>query len=454
MKEAKSYVTNRLKPNKAFFDWCLSQIPVYKWENKERIILSSERQGSRIIEKRLTKVSNLDFNGGFYPFTIVLVTAKRIEIQTYCYWVQIVNGKEILETELTNMELLANNQHIEIGHYSYMNEYGFGLVSIGVMGGKYTGTRLYKNNWEERVQTISELRYLDLNEVNYMTFGNLSHLYKFKFEIEYLQKIRATTIAREIANNGQIDFRTVTRKWLRVNKQLLKNNQDSFYVFELKRRVLERGGKVVPGIEKYMNYRDINGISKCVGIVSFQNWVIKNKVDMQYYRDYLGMLKDLNIKVDSQNLVKPKDLKKAHDNVVGLLNQLNIEKRRQENEKLQKEYDERLKNRKRLETEIGDYLFVVPKQLDDLIKEGKELHHCVGSSSYVNSHAKGKTTILFIRRKDYPNTPFFTLEFKNGEINQLRGKHNKSASEEIEKVTGKWLQWTKKKRKKKNKSEV
>ncbi|TFJ76285.1 PcfJ domain-containing protein [Carnobacterium maltaromaticum] len=439
MREAKSYIDTRLKPAKAFFDWCLSQIPVYKWENKEKMILSSERQGSKVIEKRLTKVSNLDFNAGFYPFTIVLVTAKRIEIQTYCYWVQIINGKESIETELTNLELLANDQHIQIGHYSYMNEYGFGLVSIGIMGGKYTGTRLYKNNWEERVQTISELRYLNLSEVEYMSFGNLPHLYKFKFEIEYLQKIRATTIAREVANNYQIDFRTITKKWLRVNKQLLKNNKDPFYVFELKRRVLERGGKVVPGIEKYMNYRDVNSISKCVGIVSFQNWVIKNKVDMQFYRDYLGMLKDLNIKVDNQNLVKPKDLKKAHDNVVKLMNEMNVARG-------DADIGKRLKSTMKLEKDIDDYVFLVPKSLNELIVEGKSLHHCVGSSTYVEGHRKGQTTIVFVREKEYPNTPFFTLEFKNGQINQLRGKHNKAASKEVKQATERWLEWTNKNR--------
>lgn len=436
MREARYFVDNRLKPPKAFFEWCLSQIPIYKWENKEKIILSSERKGNKVIDKRLTKVSNLDFNAGFYAFTIVLVTSKRIEIQTYCYWVQIVNGKEAIETELTNMELLANDKHIEIGHYSYMNEYGFGLVSIGVMGGKYTGTRLYKNNWEERVQTISELRYLELSEVAYMSFGNLPHLYKFKFEIEYLQKIRATTISRQIANNGQIDFRTITRKWLRANKQLLKNNHDPFNVFELKRRVIERGGKVVSGVEKYMNYRDINIIPKSVGIVSFQNWVIKNRVDMQYYRDYLGMLKDLNIKADDQNLAKPKDLKKAHDNVVKLMNEMNVARG-------DADIGKRLKSTVKLEKTIDDYVFLVPKSLNELIVEGKSLHHCVGSSTYVEGHRKGQTTIVFVRKKEYPNTPFFTLEFKNGSVNQLRGKHNKVATEQVKKAVDHWLEWTK-----------
>ncbi|MEG2938403.1 MAG: PcfJ domain-containing protein, partial [Vagococcus sp.] len=273
----------------------------------------------------------------------------------------------------------------------------------------------------------------------YMSFGNLTHLYKFKFEIEYLQKIRATTIAREVTNNCQIDFRTITKKWLRVNKQLLKNNQDPFYVFELKRRVLERGGKVVPGIEEYMNYRDINSISKCVGIVSFQNWVIKNKVDMQFYRDYLGMLKDLNIKADDQNLVKPKDLKKAHDNVVKLMNEMNVARG-------DADIGKRLKSTMKLEKDIDDYVFLVPKSLNELIVEGKSLHHCVGSSTYVEGHRKGQTTIVFVREKEYPNTPFFTLEFKNGQINQLRGKHNKAASKEVKQATERWLEWTRKNR--------
>ena len=74
------------------------------------------------------------------------------------------------------------------------------------------------------------------------------------------------------------------------------------------------------------------------------------------------------------------------------------------------------------------------------------MHHCVGSSTYVEGHRKGQTTIVFVREKEYPNTPFFTLEFKNGQINQLRGKHNKAASKEVKQATERWLEWTNKNR--------
>lgn len=428
--EAKYYVDRCLEPPQDFFDWCLSKIPVYKWYNKQKTIISADRQNSKLIEKRLTKVSLLDFNAGFYTFTIVLVTSSRIEIQTYGYWSNIIQGKESLEYELVNLELFENGEHICVG--SFWRGYGFGLVSIGTQGGKYTGTIGYENDWKEKVKDISELKYLNHEDIHDFDYHWISHLYKYKSEIEFLQKIGAKTMAQQLAKNSDVDYRTLTAKWMRRNKTLLKNNTDSFKVFEMKRRISERGGKVVTGIEKYMTYRDINLIPKQVGIVSFQNWVIKNKVDMQYYRDYLGMLKDIGVKADHENFIKPKDLRKAHDNAVQLMNELNIER----GDALLKK---RLKTTMKLEREIGDYLFIVPKTLKELVIEGKRLHHCVGSSNYVNGHKTGRTTIVFVRKKNEQNVPFFTLEYQNKLIKQLRGKHNQSAPPEVKAAADEWL---------------
>ena len=71
--------------------------------------------------------------------------------------------------------------------------------------------------------------------------------------------------------------------------------------------------------------------------------------------------------------------------------------------------------------------------------EGKALSHCVGSARYTQDHANGKTTIIFVRSKDEPDKPFFTLEYKDGRIVQIRGKHNLSAPEEIQQAADKWL---------------
>lgn len=441
-KKVEWYVSRTLKPPKTFFDWCLSHLPVYQWSNKEKTILSSERKSTNVIKKRLTKNSKLTFDAGYKVFTIILSTSKRIEIQSYVYWQEFNDGIEQIESELINLELMEKNEYITIGKYSYMGQYGFGLVNITPMGGKYTGAKLYQNNWMDKIQNESELKYLDFSTLfndleefeqkqNY--FRWLSHYYRWRTEIEFLQKINAEKIAKQLACNQGIDYRTVTKKWLRDNKNLLKNSMDDFFDFEFKRRIHLRKGKAMPGIQEYMNYHDLRCISSQVGIISFQNWVIKNKVDMKYYRDYLSLLKDLKIKVDNRNLIMPKDLVAAHDNAVKLLNEL---QREIDNRTLAK----RMKSLAKLEKNIGGYCFMVPKDLNELVVEGKQLHHCVGGSTYVEGHRNGKTTIIFVRQAKQPDKPFYTLEFKNGKIVQLRGKHNKKPTQDIEKVADEWLQ--------------
>lgn len=435
MREAKWYVDNCLKPPKAFFDWCYSQIHTFKWSNKNKTILASDRQNCEVIEKRLTKNSRLTFHDAFYSFNIVLVTKRRIEIQTYCFWSDIEDGKQFITKELSNIECLMNDKHIEVG--KWWNNYSYGLVPMTSYGGAYAGVNYYENDWQEKIATISELRYINFVGSDALYRFHLGHLYKYRREIEFLQKINAITIADQLMHGHTIDQRTFSEKWLRKNKQLLKNSRQNFNQFELERRIKLRGGKIVPGIEEYLIYSDVNVIPKKIGIVRFQNWVIKNKIHLGFYRDYLNLLKDLNIKPDNENLIIPKDLKKAHDNAVELLNQMNREVGSHK-------FEKRLKQTLRLETTIGDYSFVVPKSLNELIIEGKQLHHCVGSSDYVSKHKYGKTTIIFVRKKDLPNSPFFTMEYRSGQIIQLRGKHNRDAPAEVRKAADKWVTWVKK----------
>lgn len=446
-REAKWFIDNKLKPPKSFFDWCYSQIHTFKWSNKQETILASDRTGCHVIEKRLTKRTNLTFFDKFYSYAIILVTSKRIEVQSYGFWSMIEEGKQVIEMDLSNFEQYANDQHIKVTTDG--RDYWFGLTpNHGMMGGPYYGTKLYSNNWEEKVMTVSELRYLEFKRGIY----ELENIYKYKKEIEFLQKIHATTLADEVMYPSyqfggchikkNVDMRTINGRWLRKNKSHFKNSTRSFMEFELERRIRERNGKVVPGIEEYLDYRDINKIPKGIGLVRFQNWIIKNKVDFSYYLDYLGMLSDLSIDpTNNENLIIPKDLVKAHDNAVQLLNILFEENRKKIKRREEQEYRNAIKSRRKLQTTIDRFAFTVPEKLEDLIKEGKELHHCVGSSAYVEKHRKGQTTILFIRKADELNKPLFTLEYKGGEIIQIRGKHNQSAPQEVWDAAKQWLEW-------------
>ncbi|ERL20418.1 PcfJ-like protein [Streptococcus pyogenes GA06023] len=104
-----------------------------------------------------------------------------------------------------------------------------------------------------------------------------------------------------------------------------------------------------------------------------------------------------------------------------------------------RKFKNRLKSLSKYEQTIGDYCFRAPVDSGELIREGKTLSHCVGSARYTQAHASGKTTIIFIRRKSDSDKPFYTMEYKAGHIVQVRGKHNQSATEEVQKVVDQWL---------------
>ena len=76
-------------------------------------------------------------------------------------------------------------------------------------------------------------------------------------------------------------------------------------------------------------------------------------------------------------------------------------------------------------------LLVVPESASDIKNEGATLHHCVGA--YVDRVAKGETLILFIRKKEKPNEPYYTMEWKNNRVAQCRGSHNKNMTPQVQK---------------------
>ena len=79
----------------------------------------------------------------------------------------------------------------------------------------------------------------------------------------------------------------------------------------------------------------------------------------------------------------------------------------------------------------------------ELIAEGKALHHCVGG--YAKSHADGSTSIFFIRKISAEDTPFYTLEYKNGKVQQNRGNGNCSRTQEVSDFEEEWLEYIKNK---------
>lgn len=133
------------------------------------------------------------------------------------------------------------------------------------------------------------------------------------------------------------------------------------------------------------------------------------------YRDYLNDCIRLNWNLDDPEVLFPKDLAAAH--------QRSIEQVKYEATKeAEKEFQTTRSKGLWQEWAQGDLLIRWPVNGAEIIAEGQTLHHCVGG--YVQRAAKGTTTILFIRRREEPDAPFFTLEWSGGRVVQCKGMKN------------------------------
>ena len=79
---------------------------------------------------------------------------------------------------------------------------------------------------------------------------------------------------------------------------------------------------------------------------------------------------------------------------------------------------------------------VYPKRTNDLVAEGRALHHCVGS--YIDRVVEGRCLIVFVRRIEEPKKPYVTVEVRNGKIAQIHGDHNSAPTEEVKKFVDLW----------------
>lgn len=141
--------------------------------------------------------------------------------------------------------------------------------------------------------------------------------------------------------------------------------------------------------------------------------------------DYLQDCGKLGLSLEDTAVLKPHDLQQAHQNIIA---QLKIKA----DEELDKQIAQLKEERKRYNFAAGGFIAKVAENSTELIVEGKVLHHCVGT--YADKHAKGKCTIILIRRLEEPEVPFYTMELVGPEkrIIQVRGSHNCGMTQEVE----------------------
>ena len=162
---------------------------------------------------------------------------------------------------------------------------------------------------------------------------------------------------------------------------------------------------------RLMNYNEVLEYS-AEDITTCAYYLVRGKMheynngDYRRLLEYISMCKSMNKTPQRENNFMREycETKKEHE----------LRKVEFDNARIRANYE---KHSKAFTFEYGDYMVVCPTTAQDLIDEGRNMHHCVGG--YTQYIINGSEYIVFIRRKDNPEQCYLTCEIYNdGRIGQ------------------------------------
>ncbi len=135
---------------------------------------------------------------------------------------------------------------------------------------------------------------------------------------------------------------------------------------------------------------------------------------IRFQRDYVRMCRAMGVPFERF----PKDVKKVHD-------EMSSKYKVKKNEHLIGTFNQRVEEYKSMRQDEKGYLIRSPQSLEELIREGEIMHHCV--ASYADRFAGGSSLIFFMRKASDPGQPYITMEFnRSGNLVQAHKAYNRS----------------------------
>ena len=148
------------------------------------------------------------------------------------------------------------------------------------------------------------------------------------------------------------------------------------------------------------------------------------------YRDYLSMCSEAGYDMKKHSVLFPENCRTTHDEVQQYCRWLHTQKMR---ENFEQAY---LAVRKKICYRRRGLQIVCPSTPEDLIQEGRSLHHCVGG--YAERVANGQCLIVFLRNTEELEKPLYTIEVRGDQVQQIHGDHNSNPTPEVERFVEQW----------------
>lgn len=167
--------------------------------------------------------------------------------------------------------------------------------------------------------------------------------------------------------------------------------------------------KLISYLEKIRRHGEIHG---------------SNNAALSAYADYITAADGCGLDLSNTIHLLPRDFWEKHDTVTAAWSAICANRR---NSEANAKYKARLPKLTARYLYWSDTLLIrAPVNAGEIVEEGKRLEHCVGG--YADCHLSGKTTILFLRRRDKPHVPLVTIEMDRNKIRQVYGYRNDCAS--------------------------
>lgn len=173
--------------------------------------------------------------------------------------------------------------------------------------------------------------------------------------------------------------------------------------------------------------------------------------NIRRYADYLDMAEEQGMNVHDEIIYRNKRWLEFHDRYLEELNRRRDEQRAEKRRAKLKEKESQFAGIERdydrncqifaYEDPESDCLIIIPHSYLDIVDEGQKQHHCVGASDhYMLNMATRKSFILFLRKKEDPSVPYYTIETDGQRIVQFYAAYDRQPDKgTVSAILGRWM---------------
>ncbi len=183
-------------------------------------------------------------------------------------------------------------------------------------------------------------------------------------------------------------------------------------------------------------------------IIALSSYIAKQKTTLGSYADYITSCVELGLDLTRKKNKYPNDFMHWHDVRIDEYHSKMAETDSGKHKELYDRFTEIADKYHKLQYDKTDgFICIIAKTPMDLKKESFVLKHCVGKLGYDMKHSREETLIFFVRSKESPSVPLYTIEYSptKKKILQCQGlNHILPQNEAYDYVYKTWLPYANK----------